>query len=90
MPRGHAGRSKALATNQEIDNPITKKHEVIHTYGWYLKRFIADARAKGATPILCTLIPRKTWEDGKMVRNKADYAGWAAAVAEGGKSRWWI
>ena len=70
---------------QEIDNPITKKHEVIHTYGWYLKRFIADARAKGATPILCTLIPRKTWEDGKMVRNKADYAGWAAAVAEGGK-----
>lgn len=70
---------------QEIDNPITKKHEVVHTFGWYLKKFVEDARAKGATPIICTLIPRKTWEDGKMVRNKADYAGWAAAVAEAGK-----
>jgi lysophospholipase L1-like esterase len=70
---------------REIDNPLTKQHEVVHTYGWYLKRFIADTRAKGATPILCTLIPRKTWQDGKIVRNKLNYAGWAAEVAEAGK-----
>ncbi len=66
---------------REVDNPITKQHEVVHTYGWYLKKFIEDARAKGATPILCTLIPRKIWKDGKIVRNKQDYAGWAEAVA---------
>ncbi len=70
---------------REIDNPITKKHEVVHTYGWYLKKFIADARAKGATPIMCTLIPRKIWQDGKIARNTQDYAGWAAEVAEAGK-----
>ncbi len=66
---------------REIDNPITKQHEVVHTYGWYLRKFITDARAKGATPIMCTLIPRKIWKDGKIVRNKQDYAGWAEAVA---------
>jgi lysophospholipase L1-like esterase len=67
--------------SREIDNPITKKHEVVYSYGWYLRKFIADARAKGATPIVCSLIPRKTWKDGKIVRNKADYAGWADQVA---------
>ncbi len=66
---------------REIDNPITEQHEVVHTYGWYLKKFIADTRAKGATPIMCTLIPRKIWKDGRIARNKQDYAGWAEAVA---------
>jgi len=70
------------AETREIDNPITKEHEVVHTYGWYLRKFIADAKAKGATPIMCTLIPRKIWKDGKIARNKEDYAGWAASVAE--------
>src|SRR5207253_9313162 len=27
---------------QEIDNPITKKQEVVHTYGWYLRKYLAD------------------------------------------------
>jgi lysophospholipase L1-like esterase len=66
---------------REIDNPITKQHETVHTYGWYLRRFIADARAKGATPIVCSLIPRKTWKDGKIERNSTTYQKWAADVA---------
>ncbi len=66
----------------EIDNLILKKHEVVHTYGWYLRKYIADTKAKGATPIICSLIPRKTWKDGKIVRNGKDYAGWAQQVAE--------
>jgi lysophospholipase L1-like esterase len=66
---------------QEIDNLLTKRHETVHSYGWYLRRYIADARARGATPIVCSLIPRKIWKDGKIVRNKGDYAGWAEQVA---------
>jgi len=67
---------------EAIDNVITKQHEVVHTYGWYLRKFVADARAKGATPIICSLIPRKTWDQhGKINRNKDNYAGWAADVA---------
>jgi lysophospholipase L1-like esterase len=66
---------------QEIDNPITKRHEVVHTYGWYLKKFIADTKAKGATPIVCSLVPRKIWKDGKIVRSSDSYQKWAADVA---------
>jgi len=66
---------------QEIENLLTKQHEVVHTYGWYLRKFIADTKARGATPIVCSLVPRKIWKDGKIVRNADTYAGWAAEVA---------
>ncbi|MDP9172154.1 MAG: rhamnogalacturonan acetylesterase [Acidobacteriota bacterium] len=55
--------------------------EMVHTFGWYLKQFIADTRAKGATPIVCSLIPRKIWKDGKISRNSDDFGGWAQQVA---------
>ncbi len=67
---------------REIDNLLTKKHEIVHTFGWYLRKCIADTRAKGATPIVCSLVPRKIWKDGKIVRNKDNYAGWAEQVAK--------
>ncbi len=67
---------------KEIDNVLTKKHEVVHSYGWYLRTFINDAKARGATPIVCSPIPRKTWgKDGLIERNAATYGGWAAQVA---------
>ena len=67
---------------KEIDNVMTKKHEVVHTYGWYLRQFIDDTKAKGATPIVCSLIPRKSWDaSGKINRNKDSFAGWAEQVA---------
>ncbi len=67
---------------QEIENLLTKQHEVVHTFGWYLRKFITDARAKGATPIVCSLVPRKIWKDGRVVRNSEDYDKWAADVAK--------
>ena len=70
---------------REIDNPITKKHEVVHTYWWYMRKYVAEALAKGAVPIVCSPIPRKIWKDGKTVRNAEDYGGWARQVAAGAK-----
>ena len=66
---------------KEIENPVLKMHETVHTFGWYMRRYVSDAKAKGVTPILCTLIPRKTWKDGKIVRNGDTYAGWTRTVA---------
>jgi lysophospholipase L1-like esterase len=68
--------------SQEIDNLLTKKHEVVHSYGWYLRKFIDDTRAKGATPIVASLVPRNIWVNGAVTRNTRDYAGWAHQVAE--------
>jgi rhamnogalacturonan acetylesterase len=66
---------------REIDNLITRKKELVHTFGWYEKTMIAEARAAGATPMVCSLIPRNIWRNGRVVRNKKDYAGWAQQVA---------
>jgi lysophospholipase L1-like esterase len=38
--------------------------ETIHTYGWYNRKYIADTRAKGATPILLTVTVRDIWTPG--------------------------
>lgn len=69
---------------REIENPILKKHETVHTYGWYMRQYIREGRAKGATVIICSLIPRKIWKDAHIVRSGADsYGGWARSVADG-------
>lgn len=65
---------------REIDNPITGQHETVHTYGWYLRRYIAEARAAGAIPIVCSPVPRKIWRNGHTARSQ-DYAVWAREVA---------
>lgn len=67
---------------KEIDNPITGKHEVVHTFGWYMRKYVSDTLAKGATPIVCSLVPRKIWKDGKIVRGDEEYGGWARSAAE--------
>jgi lysophospholipase L1-like esterase len=68
--------------SQDITNLVTKKLETVHTFGWYEMNMIAEARAKGATPMICSLIPRNTWHDGKAVRSGPDSsAGWAAQAA---------
>lgn len=51
-----------------------------HTFGWYLRKYVVDAKTKGATPIVCSLVPRKIWKDGKIARGD-NYAKWAEEVA---------
>ena len=60
----------------------TGRTETVRSFGWYLRKYIADARAKGATPILCSLVPRNNWKDGRVIRSTDDYVAWTRAVAE--------
>ena len=66
---------------QEIDNVVTKKHEVVHTFGWYLRKMVADTKAKGATPILMSLTVRNEWRDGKIERGNGPFGKWSQDVA---------
>jgi len=67
---------------QDITNVITKKFETVHTFGWYEMKMVEETRAKGATPIICSLIPRNTWHDGVVARPSADSAAnWARQAA---------
>jgi lysophospholipase L1-like esterase len=56
--------------------------ETVHTYGWYLQKYIADVRGKNATPVVCTLVPRNIWQDGKIARQHNSHADWARQVAK--------
>lgn len=68
--------------SEEIDNLITKKHEVVYSYGWYLRKFIHDTKAKGATPIVLSPVPRNIWNQGRVGRNDQDYGLWTRQVAQ--------
>jgi len=64
---------------------MTGKRETVHSYGWYLRRYCADAKAAGATPIVLSPVPRNMWRDGRVLRAKGDYGRWASdAAREGG------
>lgn len=56
--------------------------ETVHTYGWYLKKFVKEAQAKGATVLIASMIPRNDWKDGKVIRANDSYGKWAKEVAE--------
>lgn len=56
--------------------------ETVHTYGWYLKKFIRDAKGKGAKPIVCSMIPRNQFVGDKVKRADNDFGKWAKEVAE--------
>jgi rhamnogalacturonan acetylesterase len=66
----------------EIDNPAAGKKEIVHTFGWYMRKYARDAKARGATPIICSLVPRNDWKEGKVLRANQSYGKWAREVAE--------
>jgi rhamnogalacturonan acetylesterase len=73
--KGNGDESRA------VTNKVTGAVETVHSYGWYLRKYIAEAKAKGATPIVLSLVPRKIWKDGKVARATKDYTRWAAEAA---------
>jgi rhamnogalacturonan acetylesterase len=77
------GTIRGIGTeSKEIYNPIKKIKETVYTYGYYMRKYVQDAKAKGAIPIMCSLVPRNGWKDGKANRSGDSYAGWAKQIAE--------
>lgn len=71
----------------DIIHPTTGKPETVHTYGWYMRKYVTEAKDKGATPIMVTLIPRcpEPYDDVVVEAPKTHpsegYATWATEVA---------
>jgi len=68
-------------STKEIISIRTHQKEIVHTYGWYLQKFITETKARGATAIVCSLVPRNKWEKGEVVK-EAEYPEWAQAEAK--------
>jgi len=54
--------------------------ETVHTYGSYMRKYIADASAKHATPILLSLTVRNIWKGGRIERDMG-YDGYIQQLA---------
>ena len=51
---------------EDIDSPVTHQKETIHSYGWYLRQYVRDAKSKGANVIICSPPPAQylgRWQD---------------------------
>jgi lysophospholipase L1-like esterase len=68
---------------REIFNPITHQPETVHSYGWYMRQYVAEARAHGLTPIICSPIPHCPQAEVHAGDVEAsDYVKFSKAVAE--------
>ncbi|HTD24651.1 MAG TPA: rhamnogalacturonan acetylesterase [Terriglobales bacterium] len=67
--------------SQEFTMPNGSK-EVVHTFGWYMRKFITETKARGATPIVLSLTVRNIWKDGKVERGPGHFGEWSAEVAK--------
>ncbi|MES2279451.1 MAG: rhamnogalacturonan acetylesterase [Bacteroidota bacterium] len=81
------GTIKGVGDEQkEVFNPMKymQKQEVVHSYGWYMRKYINDAKAKGAVAIICSPIPRNDWKDGKAASRNMNnsYGSWSKEVAQ--------
>lgn len=79
------GRARgSLPGSGEETKEITKtdgSKEVVHTFGWYNRRFISDVKAKGATPVLLSLTVRNIWKDGRVERGSGKFREWTEEIA---------
>jgi len=66
---------------EEIENVVTKKHEVVHTFGWYLRTMIADTKARGARPVLLSPTVRNIWTGNRVEGGPGNYREWVEQVA---------
>jgi rhamnogalacturonan acetylesterase len=67
---------------ETIEVGVGDSRKTLHTYGWYLRQYAKDVRAKGAKVIICSPVPRNSWIGGKIQRGFDGYAQWAAESAK--------
>jgi lysophospholipase L1-like esterase len=67
---------------QEITSVLTNQPETVHTFGWYMRKMIADVKVKGAAPIVLSLTLRNRWADGKIERGSGRYSPWSHELAK--------
>jgi xylan 1,4-beta-xylosidase len=66
---------------ERVISEATKQPVNVRTYGSYLRQYIADARARGATIALVSPVPRNYWRDGRFDNVMATHAAMMRQVA---------
>ena len=59
--------------------------EAVHTFGYYMRKYANDGKAKGAKVILCSMVPHKSWSGDKVNRGEREtFVQWTANAAKAG------
>ncbi len=76
----HRADGSGVGDETVADTMPDGSKELVHTFGWYMARFVTDAKAKGATVILCSPVPHKQrWQNGRDFEN---FSEWDQTVAK--------
>jgi rhamnogalacturonan acetylesterase len=81
VPPGR-GSLKGLGEETQVITNNLSQVETVHTFGWYMRKYVADTRARGATPIILSLTVRNEWPGGKVERGPGQYSNWSREVAK--------
>lgn len=84
MFKGSRPRASIKGNGDETREGVVEqngKSETVHSYGWYIRKYISEAQERGAHPIVISPIPRNIWRAGKVVRASNDYGQWAKDAA---------
>ena len=73
--RGYGDESKVFKMKS------SGRYKVVYTYGWYLRKFIMDAREKGALPVLISHTPRNKFDNGLIESNADSFGKWTRETA---------
>jgi len=65
----------------DIDNLLTGKQERVYSFGHYLRKMVAEVKAKQATPVLLSLTARDRWHAGRLERGSGRYGWWSYQIA---------
>ena len=79
---GYRGVFKGIGDTSKTFTWKDGTKETVLTYGAYLRKFIREAKAKGATPVVLSMIPRNEFREGKVIRADKDYGKWAKEAAQ--------
>ncbi len=55
--------------------------EIVHTFGWYLRRLVTECQTKHAIPVIFSLTAKNIWHYERLIRHQSEYGTWSAAVA---------
>lgn len=78
------GKSSISGTSATETKTVTNSNgqtETVYTFGQYLRFYIDETLAKGATPILCSRTPRYGFSNGKC-NMESNYRSWGKAIAQ--------
>jgi len=76
------GSLKGNGPETQIVNRADSIKETVHTFGFYIEKYIKEAKEKGAIPIVMSQTTRNEWPNDKPELRDESYNKWSKIAAE--------